>query len=300
MVGAMSDAQKLLLVDAHSMIYRAFYAIRSLNGSTGQPVNAVFGFTKMLRKMVTDQKPTHAAVVYDLGAPQQRLAILPSYKEQRPPTPPDLDQQLPLIRELLAGLRLAVVERAGEEADDIIGTLAKQAESAGLDVLIASSDKDFMQLVSPRVRLLKGTGADQVIVDPAVVKECYGLEPSQMVDYFSLIGDSVDNIPGVAGIGKLTATALLQQYGSVPAILAAAPQIKKPKLRAALEGAAAQIQLNRSLVELNCGLEGLPALSELAVQGEDNERLRALYTQCGFRSLLAELEARSQDLFGGL
>jgi DNA polymerase-1 len=288
---------KLLLVDAYAQIYRAFYAIRALNGPDGSPVNAVFGFTKMLRKFLTDHQPTHAAVVYDLGAPQRRLDALPSYKEQRPPTPPDLERQLPVIREVLDGLRIAVVEREGEEADDIIGTLAKRAEVAGYDVLIASNDKDFMQIVSPRIRLLRGNGKDQAIIDPAGVKASYGLDAGQMVDYFSLIGDSVDNIPGVPGIGKLTATALLQQYGTVAGILAAAPQITKPKLRAALLAAGDQIKLNRSLVELDCNVPGLPDLTSLAVQRQDADKLRAVHARCGFRTLLAELEPHGQELF---
>jgi DNA polymerase-1 len=290
-------ADKLLLVDAYSMIYRAFYAIRSLNGPDGQPVNAIFGFTKMLRKLMAEQRPTHAAVVYDLGAPQQRLDILPSYKEQRAPTPTDLEKQLPAIREVLTGLRIAVVEREGEEADDIIATLAKQAEAQGVDVLIASGDKDFMQLVSPRIRLLRANGKEPAIVDPTGVKDCYGLEPCQMVDYFSLIGDAVDNIPGVAGIGKLTATALLQQFGTAEAVLAAAAQIPKPRLRETLLVAAEQIKLNRSLVKLNCEVPGMPALAQLRVQKEDEDRLRALYTSFGFRSLAAELAPQTPDLF---
>src|SRR5262245_23142006 len=139
----MSDA--LLLVDAYSMIYRAFFAIRSLTGLQGQPVNAIYGFTKMLRKLLADQRPTHCAVVFDLGAPRKRLDLLPSYKEHRPPTPPDLDSQLPIIREVTSFLGLAIVEIDGDEADDIIATLAAQARAAGLQVLIASNDKDFAQ-----------------------------------------------------------------------------------------------------------------------------------------------------------
>src|SRR5437879_8154979 len=122
----------LLLVDAYAMIYRAFYAIRSLTGAQGQPVNAIYGFTKMLRKLLAEHRPTHVAVVFDLGAPQKRLAILPTYKEQRPPTPPDLDAQLPAIRDVLAALHVAIVETEGEEADDLIATLATTAAREGL------------------------------------------------------------------------------------------------------------------------------------------------------------------------
>src|SRR5438876_7100193 len=137
----------LLLVDAYSQIYRAFFAIRSLTGLHGEPVNALYGFTKMQRKLFADYRPSYCAVVFDLGAPQARLSILPSYKEQRPPTPPDLDAQLPAIREVIAAMRMPVVEAEGEEADDLIATLALRAAHNGGDVLLASNDKDFTQIV---------------------------------------------------------------------------------------------------------------------------------------------------------
>jgi len=293
-------SERLLLVDAYSMIYRAYFAIRSLTGPAGQPVNAIYGFTKMLRRLLTEQQPTHAAVVYDLGAPRLRLSILPSYKEQRPPTPPALEVQLPPIRDVLAALRVPVVEREGEEADDIIAALATQAADAGMATLIASTDKDFCQVVGPLVRLVRTEGKETIFTDTGAVRQRYGLEPAQMVDYFSLIGDSVDNIPGVAGVGPQTATALLQQFGSVEGILAAAPGIPKTKLRAALLGAGEQLQRNRSLIALCCHLELPVRPSELRVGQPDTERLRALYGQFGFKSLAAELDRppATPDLFG--
>jgi DNA polymerase-1 len=293
-------ANTLLLVDAYATIYRAFYAIRSLNGPQGEPVNAIFGFTKMLRKLLADHHPTHAAVVFDLGAPQHRLDILPSYKEQRPPTPPALDAQLPAIREMLAAMRLPIVEIDGEEADDIIATLAVRAASQLADVLIASQDKDFMQLVSPRIRLIRAGDKETGLVDADAVHARYGVEPAQIVDLLCLVGDAVDNIPGVPGIGEKTAAELLRQHKTLDHLLAAASGIDKPKLREALLASAGKLRTNRQLIALRSGLDLPVALDDLRVQPPDYAKLAGLFTRCGFRSLLAEIQKeadRTPDLF---
>ena len=293
---------KLLLFDAFSLIYRAFYAIRVLTGPEGQPVNALYGFTRMTRKILTDQRPSHAAVVFDLGAPQYRLAILPSYKEHRPPTPPDLESQLPVIREFVHAMRLPLVELEGEEADDLIATLAVMAARDEADTLIVSSDKDFMQLVGPHIRLLRPDANDTGICDATGVEARFGVRPEQMLDYLCLVGDSVDNIRGVPGVGEKTAVALLHRYGSLANLLASLDTLEKPKLRATISAAASQLQANRQLIGLRCDMS-LPAhWDKLKLQTEDAVRLSALYRACGFKSLLAELEKTSQqpDLFAGL
>jgi DNA polymerase-1 len=290
---------KLLLVDAYSLIYRAFYAIRSLTGPAGQPVNAIYGFLRMTRKTIAQLRPTHCAVVFDLGAPQYRLGLLPSYKEQRPPTPPDLDAQVPVLREILQALRLPIVEVAGEEADDIIATLAVRAAAAGATALIASSDKDFAQIVNSQILMVR---ADGTICDAGQVEARFGVRPDQIVDYLSLLGDSVDNIRGVPGVGEKTAVALLREYGTIENLLAAAPTLTKQKLRDALLAAPAQLRTNRALIALRCDLP-LPASWEsLQVQPPNVVRLTTLLKQCGFKSLLAEIEQESlpaDDLFAG-
>ena len=292
---------KLLLFDAYSLIYRAFYAIRELTGPAGQPVNAVYGFTRMVRKLIADQRPTHAAVVFDLGAPQYRLALLPSYKEHRPPTPPALDAQVPMIREILAALRVPVVELNGEEADDIIAALAVQAARAGAEALIVSNDKDFTQIVSDRIGLVRPDSKETGICGPTGVQARYGVRPDQMLDYLCLLGDAVDNIPGVRGIGEKTAVELLRQFQTVDNLLAHADTIIKPKLRETILTSADQLRANRALIALRCEIE-LPCRWEtLTVQSPDLVRLTPLLRQCGFKSLLAELERESQqtgDLFG--
>jgi DNA polymerase-1 len=285
----------LLLVDAYSLIYRAFYAIRNLTGPGGEPVNAVYGFTKMLRKLLADHQPTHAAIAFDLGAPRQRLAVLPTYKAQRPPTPPALEVQLPVVREVLSAMRLPVIELEGEEADDIIATLATRAAEQQAKVLIASSDKDLLQLVGPLIQVIRPDGGETACVDPRAVETRYGVKPAQIVDLLSLTGDAVDNIPGVPGVGEKTAAELLRTYSTLDNLLAHISEITKPKLRDALASRAEQLRLNRALITLITDVT-LPVRPEaLTLQPPDNGRLRSLFQQLGFKSLAAGLEKQTQD-----
>ena len=290
----------LLLVDAYAMIYRAFYAIRHLTGPAGEPVNAIYGCTKMLRKYLAEHHPTHCAIVFDLGPPRQRLALLPTYKAQRPPTPPDLAAQLPAIREILSALRLPVVEHDGDEADDIIATLAIRAAEAGHSVLIASNDKDFAQLVDDQIRLLRsGTKSDQIF-DVGAVQTKYGVSPTQLVDYFSLIGDSVDNIPGVPGVGEKTATALLQRFHNLDQLLAQTAAIDSLKIRTALIENSDRLRLNQHLIRLDQTIDLPVQWADLRVQSPDYPALIAALRRHGFQSLLKEIEhesRQSSDLF---
>jgi len=292
----------LLLVDAYSMIYRAFYAIRLLTGPQGQPVNAILGFTKILRKYLAEQRPAHCAVVFDLGAPHERLQLLPSYKAQRPPTPPDLSAQLPAIREMLGAMRMPVVECDGEEADDLIATLAWQAAAAGQPVLIASNDKDFAQLVNDQIRLLQAGPLGDVILDAAAVQTKYGVRPTQFVDLLSLIGDTADNIPGVPGIGEKTALDLLRQFDNLDALLARVTEVERPKLRESLQTHLDQIQRNRQLVQLRTAVKLPVTWSELAVVRPDYPAWLAVLERHGLKSVLTEVQRESRqgdDLFAG-
>lgn len=293
-------AAKVLLVDAYAAIYRAFYAIRSLTGPGGEPVNAVYGFTQMLWKLLADYRPTHCAVAFDRGEPRYRLAILPSYKQQRPPTPPELDKQLPAIRDIVTAMRVAIVEIDGEEADDLIATLARRSANAGADVLIASHDKDFMQLVEPRIRLIRSDGQRTTLIDEAAVESRYGVRPAQMVDFLSLVGDSADNIRGVPGVGEKTATELLREYTTVQNLLTSLARIKHPKLREAIRASADRLCANRQLIALHSDLALAATLEDLRVQVPDYARLSELFARSGFKSLLAKVReemAGPQDLF---
>ena len=296
-------AATVLLYDAYSLIYRAFYAIRTLTGPDGQPVNAIYGLTKMLKKMTADQAPSHHAAVFDLGAPHKRLALLPGYKAQRPPTPPDLEKQLPAIRDVLTAMRVPIVEIEGEEADDIIATLAVRAARAAYNVLIASNDKDFMQIVGSHIRLLRPDGKETSTVDPQAVRARFGVAPGQIVDFLSLLGDSVDNIPGAAGVGEKTAAQLLQTYGTLDNLLTRVSEIAKPKLRDSLAASAQRLRDNRQLIQLQTAVSLPVDIEELKVRPPDTSALAALYARFGFKTLLAEVEHRSaageMDLFAG-
>ncbi|HVM63063.1 MAG TPA: 5'-3' exonuclease H3TH domain-containing protein [Verrucomicrobiae bacterium] len=281
----------VLLYDAYSLIYRAFYAIRSLSAPDGQPVNAVYGLAKMLQKMLADHTPSHHAVAFDLGPPQKRLDLLPSYKAQRPPTPPDLDRQLPVIRQMLHAMRVPVVEIERQEADDIIATLAVSAANGGHRVLIASNDKDFMQIVSPRICLLRPNGKESAVIDPEGVRKRYGVGPEQMVDFLTLVGDTVDNIPGVPGIGEKTAAQLLQQYGTLDNLLGHGSVLARPKLRASLAVSIESLATNRQLVTLQTDLSLPVTVEDLIVRPPDAVLLATVYRSCGFKSLLARLES---------
>ena len=287
----------LLLIDAYAVIYRAFYGIRQLTGPTGEPVNAIYGFTKMLRKYLAEYRPAQCAVVFDLGAPAQRLAVLPSYKAQRPPTPPDLKMQLPAIREMLRALRLPVVECAGEEADDVIATLASCAAQAGQSVLIVSNDKDFAQLVNDRICLLQSGNKLDTVIDANAVQTKYGVQPNQIVDLFSLIGDHVDNIPGVPGVGEKTAADLLRQFDNLDTLLVRTAEIARPKLREAIQIHAERIRQNRQLIQLRQDLVLPVTWEDLKVQPPDYPAVLAAVQTHGFKSLLKELqdEARQGD-----
>lgn len=293
-------ANTVLLIDAYAIIYRAFYAIPSLTSPTGQPVNAVFGFIKMVRKAIADHRPTHAAVVFDLGPPQKRLETLPSYKAQRPPTPPDLDAQLPVIRQAIEALRLALIEKEGEEADDLIASIATRASERGDQVIIMSSDKDFLQLVSNQVRMARPDGKNTVQYDPAKVQERYGVTPSQIVDLLSLVGDNVDNIPGIPGIGPKTAARLLNQFGNAENLLEHTNEIPQPKLRESLLAHAGNVRLNRDLIRLHTDVQPDLNLESLRLRDLDTNKLLALCRSCGFKTLHTEIsgqESGQAELF---
>jgi DNA polymerase-1 len=282
--------ERLLIIDGHAYAYRAFYAIRELRSPSGQPINAIYGFVKMLAKMRANIAPTHLAVVWDGGLSAERMTLLPEYKAQRPEMPGDLKPQLDEIAAYLQAARVVSIRREGIEADDDIACLAKRAREAGMAVVIASSDKDFMQLVSPTVGLLNPNDKSETVWTAEQVRAKAGVEPGQIVDWLSLMGDSVDNIPGVPGVGPKTAAGLLAQFGSVEGIFAGLEAIKSEKLRSALRASAEAVRRNQVMVRLRDDLPGDFSPAELSVKAADVARLRGLFGRWGFRGLLAELE----------
>jgi len=284
---------RLLIVDGHAYAYRAFFAIRELRSPAGQPTNAIYGFVKMLAKMRANLKPTHGIVVWDGGLSAERMTALPEYKAQRPEMPDDLRPQLDEIVGYLQAARIASFRREGVEADDYIACLSRHAVGAGMTVVIASSDKDFMQLVSPQVGLLNPNDKSETVWTDEQVRAKTGVEPSQIVDWLALMGDSVDNIPGVPGVGPKTAADLLKRFGSVDGLLRRLDEVKQEKLQASLRASVAAVRRNLALVRLQDDLPCEFSPEGLTVNTVDAAQLGGLFRRWGFKGMLAELEAGS-------
>jgi DNA polymerase-1 len=286
---------RLLIVDGHAYAYRAFFAIRELRSPAGQPTNAIYGFVKMLAKMRESVQPTHLMVVWDGGLSATRVADLPEYKAQRPEMPDDLRPQFDGIVDYLQAAGVASFRRNGVEADDYIACLARHAAAAGMTVVIASADKDFMQLVSPGVGLLNPNDKSETVWTQEQVRAKTGVAPTQIVDWLGLMGDSVDNIPGVPGVGPKTAADLLNRFGSVAGIYARLAEVKSEKLREALRVSAAAVQRNLKLVRLQDDLTCDFSPAELTGKPADAGRLAELFRQWGFNGMLKALEVPAES-----
>lgn len=282
-----------MIIDGHAYAYRAFHAIRELRGPQGQPTNAIFGFIKMLDKMRLALSPDYLIVVWDGGLSAERMAALPGYKAQRPEMPDELQSQFDEISSYLEAAGITEFCGDGIEADDYIGCLAQRA-AASVNVVIASADKDFMQLVTDRVGLLNPNDKSGAIWGRAEVFAKAGVEPGQIVDWLALMGDAVDNIPGVPGVGPKTAAVLLSQFGSVEKIYSQLAAVKSERTRLALQHAATDVRRNLELVRLQsvpCEME----LEKLTVRPANPEKLRGLFARWGFNGMLAALGERSQQ-----
>jgi DNA polymerase-1 len=278
---------RLFLIDGYSNIFRAYYAIRNLSNSRGEPTNAVYGFVTMLRKLLREDKPDLVGVALDVGK-TFRSEKFEDYKANRAPMPEDLSSQLPWIRRALEAYRIPALELQGYEADDVLGSLACQASDAGYDVVLVSADKDLMQLVTPHVALFH-TGRNK-LYGPQDVTEDFGVPPEKVADVLALMGDSIDNIPGVPGIGEKGAKSLIQEYGSLEELLARAGEISRKSYREGLLQHQDQARLSRELSTIHCNLE-IPFDPEaLRHDPPDQEALRSLFTELEFFSLADELQ----------
>ena len=286
---------RLLIIDGHAYAYRAFHAIRDLRSPDGRPTNAVYGFVKMLTKLRATVEPSHLMVVWDGGLSAKRVARLPEYKAQRPDMPDDLKPQFDEIVEYLKAAGIASFCREGVEADDYIACLARRAADAGMTVVIASSDKDFMQLVSARVGLFNPNDKSETVWTDGQVRAKAGVGPSQIVDWLSLTGDTVDNIPGVPGVGPKTAAELLNQFGSLAVLYERLDEVKSERLRAALRASADVVRRNQELVRLQDDLPCEYSPEALAGKPADAGGLRTLYQRWGFKGMLAALEELSRE-----
>lgn len=302
MTPAPAALSRFLILDGHAYAYRAFHAIGSMSGPTGRPTNAIYGFVKMLQRLRGALEPTHVAVVWDGGLAAERLELLPGYKANRPAMPASLEQQILEILQWVeaSGLRSFQVE--GAEADDLIAALARCSAREHLPVVIASSDKDFMQLVGEGIGLLNPADRSGAIWSAAEVEARTGVSPAQIVDWLSLIGDAVDNIPGVRGVGPKTAAALLRRFGSWEVLRARLADVEPARLREELGRSVSRVERNRSMIRLRDDLPVEPGPADCRPAVPDLDRLRSLYGQWGFRSLLVETRPGSgavqPDLFG--
>ena len=255
-------SETIIIVDGSSLMYRAFFALPLLTSPTGQYTNAVYGFTSMLIKLMDDVKPDKVVVAFDKGKLTFRNELYAEYKGGRQATPQELSVQFPVIQEVLSTLGIAVLELAGYEADDIIGTLASQAAVAGQQALIVTGDKDALQLVNESVTVLltKRGISDVERYDSEAVQTRYTLSPAQIIDLKGLMGDSSDNIPGVPGVGEKTAVKLLAEFGTVDNVLEHIDDVSGVKLKERLHLHADLARLSKKLATIDCAvpLTGLP------------------------------------------
>ncbi|HEX9189907.1 MAG TPA: DNA polymerase I [Vicinamibacteria bacterium] len=286
----MAPAKTVYLVDGSGQFHRAFHAIRGLATSKGLPTNATYGFTTMLRKLIEDEKPEYVAVLFDPPGKTFRHEQYGEYKANRPKMDDDLAVQVPYIRRVCEALRMPVVEVPGYEADDTIATLARQAVEQGVKVVVVSADKDLLQLVAGDVLVLnpgrEGSGSTRF--DRKAVEEKWGVPPERIVDVLALVGDSVDNVPGVPGIGDKGARDLVREYGSVEEVLAHADEVKRAAYREGLKGHRDEALLSKQLVTLRTDAPVSLDLEAFRRQEPDREAAHALFKELEFQALARE------------
>ncbi|RMG60655.1 MAG: DNA polymerase I, partial [Deltaproteobacteria bacterium] len=281
----------LLIVDGNNLFYRAFYALPRLTAPDGTPTGAVFGFARMLAKVIDSFSPTHVAVVFDAPGRTFRDEMFEAYKETRQKMPEEMSLQLPLVKELVRRAGLALLEVEGVEADDVIATLATRGKEEGLSVIIVSSDKDLCQLVGDGVVLFDSL-KDRVI-DADYVREKYGVPPERIVDLIALAGDQSDNIPGVPGIGDKTAASLLREYGSLDGLLKNAEFIKG-KRGQLIRDHVEEISLSRDLARVRRDLDLPVDLKDLSPAEKDAAGLREMFRKLGFTVPLFGISPRER------
>src|SRR5438445_886335 len=283
----------LYVVDGHSHIFRAYHAVGYLSTSKGVPSHAVLILSTMLWKLIREEQPEYVGITLDPPGPTFRDKLFTEYKATRTAMPDDLARQLPYVRRLFEALRTPVIEVPGYEADDVLATLVEQAlRETDLDVVVVSGDKDLLQLVGPRVRVLSvlGRTGEKIVYDEAKVRERWGVEPGQIADVLALMGDSIDNIPGVKGVGEKTAVKLISQFGSVERLYENLTLVAG-KLRETLAAHREQAFLSRELATVSTRVPIAQDLEAFKRQEPDWERLRALWTELEFETLLRQLPA---------
>ena len=291
-------AERFYLVDGPSYLYRAYHAIGHLSTSRGLPTNATLGMTMMLWKILREDRPSYMGIAWDAPGPTFRHEQFGAYKSERPGMPKDLVEQIPWVRRSFEALGLPFLEAPGYEADDILATVAGRLRDTEVELVLVTADKDALQLVGPRVTVLSvlGRTGERIVYDAAKVQEKWGVPPARIPDILALMGDSIDNIPGVPGVGETTAQKLLREFGSLEALYANLAVVTGPKLRESLARHRDQAFLSRQLAVLQDTLPIELDLGRFRVREPDWERLRALWTELEFTSLLRQVPARTVTL----
>jgi len=279
----MTAKKTVYLIDGSAYVYRAYHAIRNLSSSKGMPTNAVFGFARMLIKLMEDKAPEYLAICFDMKGPTFRHEMYPDYKANRPPMPEDMVLQLPWIRKVVDGFQIPALEVAGYEADDLIGTLARLAGQAGFDVVMVTGDKDFMQLVTP-TQIIWDPMKDQTI-DVDFIAAKHGVTPEQMIQVMGLSGDTADNVPGVPGVGPKTAVNLVKEFGTIDELYAKIDSVTKKKLHENLVTFREQALLSRDLVTISTDAPVTFDSDALAASPPDDDQLAELFKELEFRQL---------------
>lgn len=276
----------LFLIDGHSLCYRAFYAIKELRNSKGQATNAVFGFVRIVKNLIRDYNPEYMAVCFDSKEKTKREEKFKAYKIQRPKMPDDLISQIPIIKEVLGAFHIASFEYGGFEADDIIATITDKCSSQGIEIMIVTDDKDMYQCASTQVKFLSSKSEEPY--DVQSLKEKLGFPPNRIVDFIALAGDSTDNIPGVVGVGKVTAQKLINQYSNLEDILKNVERIEPPALKEKIQSQKQSALMSKDLALLEKNVPVRFDLDMLKIKAPDQNRLFEIFKELEFRTLAQE------------
>jgi len=288
----MTISKKIFLIDGSAFLYRAFHAIRSLSTSKGHPTNATFGFTRILLKLLKDNNPEYAVVLFDVKGPTFRHKMYDQYKANRPPMPEELASQIPDIKRIISALNIPVVEKQGFEADDLVGTYSKLAQTKGFHVVMVTGDKDFIQLITDKCTLwdpMKDT-----IKDVNTIKQDMGIEPEQFIDILGLAGDSSDNIPGVQGVGPKTAIKLISEFGSIENIYKNLDGLKKKKkLYENLSTSKDIVLLSRNLATIDTSVVVKEPIENFKLEAFDRKKAFELFQELEFKALATEFAQKA-------
>lgn len=290
---------KLMLIDGHSILHRAYYGVPDLTNAEGLHTNAVFGFLNIMFRLLDEEKPDYLAIAFDLGEPTFRHQMYKEYKANRNPMPPELFEQVDLIKKVLASMEIPILTMAGFEADDILGTVAKQTQEKGEDVVVISGDRDLLQLADKKIKIRipkTSKGVTEIFnYYPEDVKQEYGVTPEEFIEVKALMGDSSDNIPGVPSIGQKTATAIIAAYHSIENAYAHLEEIKPPRAKKALGEHYDTAQFCRKLVTIctSCGINF--SLQEAKLGNLYTQEAFQIIKDLDFKSFLSRFAAEASE-----